>query len=374
MPQRLKVCHIIPTLVHGGAEKQMALLAQNLDPERFEVEVVVLTHSGPYEQTLRDSGVGVHMINKRWKFDPFAYQRLAKVVQTLKPDIVHTWLFAGNSYGRLAASRAKVPVIVAGERCVDPWKSKWQLWIDRQQLSVTDCVATNTSAVTDFYQSKGLPTEKFKVIPNAVSAPTGPRLTREELCDRLNIPRRGRIVGAVGRLWQQKGYRDLIWAAELLRVAYQDVWIVIVGDGPDLAKLQHYRDLSGAQDAVKFVGHRNDASQLMSAFDVLWNGSLYEGQSNTILEAMALGIPVVASDIPGTRDIFQHNESGLLYRLGDVESLTRVTNELLRVDERRQAIGDAAAARVHEHFSLQRMVSSYEALYTELYERKRPTQ
>ncbi len=123
-------------------------------------------------------------------------------------------------------------------------------------------------------------------------------------------------MGAVGRLWKQKGYRDLVWAAELLRLAYEDVWFVVIGDGPERKYLQTMRDKYGAQDAVRFVGHRGDASELLSAFDILWNGSLYEGQSNTILEAMSRGVPVIASDIPGNRDLVVPHQTGYLYALG----------------------------------------------------------
>lgn len=368
---RIKVCQVIPTLVQGGAEKQMSLLAAHLDPERFEVDVIVLTHSGPYEQVLRDAGIRVHMIGKRLKFDPFAYRRLSKKIREIAPDVVHTWLFAGNSYGRLAAHNNAVPVIIAGERSVDPWKASWQLAVDKRLLKWTDVVATNTSAITEFYGKQGLPTEKFRVIPNAVDLPEQSRLTREDLFKRLQIQPRGRVVGAVGRLWAQKGYRDLIWAGELLHVAYQDVWFVILGDGPDLKQLQHVRDLTGAQDSVKFVGHRRDALELMSGLDVLWNGSLYEGQSNTILEAMARSVPVVASDIPGTRDLVEHEQTGVLYPLGDVEALTKATNVLLRDDARRQAMGEAARSRVESEFSLQKMVASYERLYWDTVAEKR---
>ncbi|GAB5406679.1 MAG: glycosyltransferase [Aureliella sp.] len=367
---RIKVCQIIPTLVQGGAEKQMTLLSKHLDRERFDVEVIVLTHTGPYEKDIQDAGIKLHFINKRWKFDPFAYRRLSKTIAQIAPDVVHTWLFAGNSYGRVAAKRNRVPVVVAGERSVDPWKASWQFAVDRKLLGSTDCIATNTSAVTHFYGQKGLNTDKFRVIPNAVESPQMPGLSREEVYQRLKIPPRGRLVGAVGRLWAQKGYRDLIWAGELLHVAYQDVWFVIIGEGPDLSQLQHFRDLSGAKDSVKFAGHRTDATDLMSGLDVLWNGSLYEGQSNTILEAMARGVPVVASDIPGNRDLMEHDRSGILYPLGDVETLTKATNVLLRSDDLRASMGAAAAQRVKQVFSLEQMVRSYDQLYTELHAKK----
>ncbi len=368
---RLKVVQIIPTLVQGGAEKQMALLAANLDPARFDSQVIVLTHSGPLEQELRDRGVPVHLIGKSGKLAPRAYLRLKAKLRQLAPDVVHTWLFAANCYGRYAAYRNRTPVIIAGERCVDPWKTSAHFWIDRWLQKITTRIATNTPAVINFYKQHGLDAAGFCVIPNAIVPSNAPKISRSELFEQLRLPPRGRVVGAVGRLWKQKGYPDLIWAAELLRVAFRDVWVVILGDGPELQRLQQLRDKYGADNAVRFVGHRPDAIELMSGFDVLWNASRYEGQSNTILEAMAQGIPVVASDIPGNRDLVVPDETGHLFQLGEPSQLTRLTNNLLLDPERLARFGSNSRARVAEHFSLEKMVASYEQLYIREYERVR---
>src|SRR5262245_27857652 len=157
----IRLLHIIPTLVRGGAEKQLTLLAAGLPRDQFDVHVAVLTHSGPLEATLHHAGVPVTLIGKHWKFDPLSYWRLRKLMKTLRPDIVHTWLFAANAYGRQAAYSAGVPHIVAGERCVDPWKSAWQLAIDRALARCTERIVTNSTGVKDFYAGRGLPAEKL---------------------------------------------------------------------------------------------------------------------------------------------------------------------------------------------------------------------
>ena len=107
----------------------------------------------------------------------------------------------------------------------------------------------------------------------------------------------------------------------------------------------------------------------MSGFDLLWNGSLYEGQSNTILEAMSLGVPVVASDIPGNRDLVVEGETGSLFDLGDIETLVKCSNQLLRDDAKRDQYGAAAKRRIQQHFALEKMISAYEQLYSELHDK-----
>lgn len=364
MPTRL--VHIIPTLDQGGAEKQLCLLCAHLDRQKYDTHVIVLTHTGPREAALRQAGIPVHFINKRAKFDPLAYRRLKAKLADLRPDIVHTWLFAANAYGRAAAKAVGVPVIIAGERSVDPWKHSWQIFIDKWLMKSTTAVITNTSAITEFYASRGVSTDRFVVIPNAVEPFTGQRLTREQAYARLNIAPRSKLVLAIGRLWPQKGYQDLIWAGELMAVAHGDAWLVIVGDGPQRERLQQFRDDTRADNTVRFVGERTDARELLSAADLLWNGSLYEGQSNTILEAMSQGVPVIASDIPGNRDLVVHEQTGYLFPLGDINNLTRYSTRLLQDEPLWASMSQASAIRAREEFSLDRMVQRHDETYQRL--------
>jgi glycosyltransferase involved in cell wall biosynthesis len=348
----------------------MSLLASHLPKDRFESHVVVLTHSGPFEEELLSQGVPVHLIRKRFKADLMAYLRLKNTLAQLKPDIVHTWLFAANSYGRQIAHSLGVPVIVAGERCVDPWKKSWHGWVDRYLMKKTDCIATNSRAIQDFYAGRGLPSDRFQIIPNAVLPSTAEPMDKQSLCQRLGLPYRKYIVGAIGRLWVQKGYPDLVWAAELLRVAIKDVWFLIIGDGPERERLMELRDQYRSDDVVRFAGHRRDSQELLTAFDLLWNGSLYEGQSNTILEAMQAGVPVIATDIPGNRELVLSGQTGYLYPPGDVGQLARLSYNLLIDEERRRRMSAEGRDRVKQYFSLENMVQQYADLYRRLYENR----
>lgn len=360
---KLRVCLIIPTLDQGGAEKQISLLARGLDCTVFEAIVIVLTRSGPRERELLESGIAVHHINKRAKLDPFAWLRLRKLLKQLKPDIVHTWLFAANAYGRTAAWSARVPVILGSERSVDPWKNAFQFWIDRCLAKRTQGLTANSQGTIDFYQQHGLDSKSFHLIPNGIEPIEPSTLTRAQACERMGVSADRRIILSVGRLWAQKGYKDLLWAAELLRVMREDICYVIIGDGPDRERLELYRDNIRGASQIFFLGARTDVYELLPHCDILWNGSLYEGQSNVILEAMQSGVAVIATDIPGNRELIEHDRTGLLYSLGNVDELTRYSNQLLNDEPRRKRITTNALQHVQQEHSVAQMISRHEDLF-----------
>ncbi len=360
---KLRVCFIIPTLDQGGAEKQLSLLSRGLDRDAFEAIVIVLTHTGPREQELVDSGIEIHHINKRAKLDPFAWLRLRRLLRKLKPDIVHTWLFAANAYGRIAALFANVPVILGSERSVDPWKNGLQFWIDRLLAKRTHGITANSQGTIDFYHDHGIDKKWFELIPNGIEPFAPNTMSRSQACAEMGVPLDKRIILSVGRLWAQKGYKDLLWAAELLRVMREDICYVIIGDGPDRERLELYRDNIRGASQIFFLGHRTDARELLPHCDILWNGSLYEGQSNVILEAMQAGVAVIASDIPGNRELIEQDRTGLLYPVGNVDELTRMTNQILNDETRRKSMTTNAQQHIMKEHSVEQMISRHENLY-----------
>lgn len=361
-----RILQIIPTLDRSGAEKQLVLLAAGLPRDEFEVHVAALTRGGPLAEDLQAAGIPLTIIGKRWKADPLAYLRLAQHIAAVQPDLVQTWLFAANAYGRWAARRAGVPRIVASERCVDPWKSGYELALDRFLAKKTDRIVVNSSGVSEFYISQGLPAEKFLLIPNAISAAPPSSVSRQQLLDELKLPHDARLIGAVGRLWPQKRLKDLIWAADLLKVVRDDVHLLIVGDGPERDRLERYRYQVRIEDRVHFLGQRHDVPRLMPHFDVLWLGSGYEGLPNVVMEAMACGVPVVASDISGNRDLVLPGKTGFLAPVGDRAGFARHTLTILEDPLLARRLGAAGRKRIEEDYTVDKMVRRYAHLYREL--------
>lgn len=365
-----RIVLLIPTLDRSGAEKQFTLLATRLPKDEFDVTAVALTRGGPLAEELSSAGVPLVVIGKRSKFDPFAFFRLRSELRRLQPDILHTWLFAANAYGRMGVRTVPQAKVVVSERCVDNWKAGWQLWLDRRLIGRTDRLVGNSPSVVEFYRDLGVPEEKLSCIPNGIDTgevppPHDPQ-RRESMLRELGFPSDAFVVGYVGRLAKQKRVEDLIWAVETLRQIRPKLRSVIVGDGPERERLEQFAHDVGVWDHVRFLGHRENASQWLELFDVFCLASSFEGMSNSVMEAMSAGKPVLASDIPANRELVVHGETGFLIKLADTVGIMQFLRRCIDEPGLAEKLGTAGHRRIQQFFGVQRMVDAYADIYRAL--------
>ena len=361
-----RILHIIPTFERAGAQKQLLALSCGLVRDGFDVHVMALEGGGPIAAEFRAVGIATIVIGKRLKLDPVAFVRLVQQIKVLQPDLVHTWLYSAGTYGRAAARAAGVKHIVAGEYRVDRWKSTWQWMVDRRLARFTDRYAVNSGAIQDYCVEHGLPAEKFVVIPNGVEPARASDVSRAGLLEELHCPPNARLIGVVGRLNSQKRVKDLIWAADLLRVLHDNLRLLVIGDGPERAVLERFARLASDLDHIRFLGERDDVWRIMPHLDVLWNGSGYEGQANAVMEAMAAGVPVVASDIPGNRELVVHGETGYLVPIAGRAARARHTDQIFNDAALATRLGAAGKQRMLEQFTIDANIDRYEALYRQI--------
>lgn len=363
----LNVLQLIPTLDRSGAEKQMVLLAKGLPRDRFRVEVAALTRLGPLEAELREAGIPVTLIGKRLKVDPFALGRLVGLLKRGRFDVVQTWIFAADVYGRVAARRAGTPVVVTAEMAVDRWKSGWHLRVDRHLARGTDRVVGNSDAVVAFYRDSGIPADKLAMIPSGIAdeePPPGvdPSAVRAELGIAPDAP----LALFVGRLAPQKAVDDLLAACDLLGHVQPDLHTLIVGDGPLRDRLVSLARSYALDGRVTFLGHRDDVPRLLAASDLLVLPSLYEGLPNVVLEAMRFRKPVVATAAPGTTELVVDGLTGSLVPMRHPPSLARAIRDIVRDPALARRMGEAGRARVEAEFRASTMIDRFAHLYEDI--------
>ncbi len=361
-----RILQIIPSLDRAGAEKQLALLVQGLPRNEFDVHVCALTCGGPLCSELEQANIPVHILGKRWQIDPITAWKLHRLLYHLRPDLVHTWMFTANSYGRALAVFSGAENIVASEQCAGYWTGKYALALDRYLARWTDKIIVNSQGVYDFYATRGIDTAKLELIANGLPEYAPSRLTRRELLSDLSLPPDSKLVAAIGRLCPRKRIRDAIWAAELLKAIRDDVHILIIGDGPQRYQLERFCNNIEILDRVHFLGPRNDVDQILAHLDVLWLASSHEGVPDIIMESMAAGVPVVATDIPGNRELVKHNTTGYLFPVGDRAALASWTNHLLDNPEQSQDMGKAGSAALKNKYPVETLVQRYATVYRQL--------
>lgn len=365
-----KVLQLIPTLDRSGAEKQAAILARGLPRDRFRVEVAALTRLGPLAEELEAAGVPVTLIGKRLKIDPFCLGRIVRFIRDKKFDVVHTWIFAANCYGRVAARRAGVRVVVTSEMAVDLWKGRGHFAIDRRLARITDRIVGNSQAVVDFYRDQGIPSDKLAMIRSGIEPFDPPAIDRAEVRGEFGVSSDQPLVVYAGRLAPQKGLDDLLFALDLLQHVMPDVRTLIVGAGPLRTELEELARMHKLEDKVRFLGHREDVPRLFSAADVVVLPSLYEGLPNVVLEAMMCGKPVVATSAPGTTEVVVDGETGLLVPPRKPAEITRALRAIILDPERAAAIGRAGRERALADFTATAMIDRFAQLYQEIYNQK----
>ena len=362
----LNVLQLIPTLDRSGAEKQMVLLAKGLPRDRFRVEVATLTRLGPFEAELKEAGIPVTAIGKHFKLDPIALIRLVRFLKVKAFDVVQTWIFAANAYGRVASRIAGVPVVVVAEMAVDLWKGRADCFVDRRLSAWCDRLVGNSHAVVDFYRGLGVPDDRLAMIYSGIADLEPPPVDSGAIRTSFGFAVDAPLVLFAGRLADQKRVADLLKAVDLLQHIQPNIRTIIAGDGPLRDQLEETAQGYHLDGRVRFLGHRDDLPQLLAAADVVVLPSEYEGLPNVVLEAMRFRKPVVATAAPGTTEAVVDGQTGLLVPIGSTSLLARAIRDIVRNPTLATRLGDAGRARIEALFCADTMVAQFAELYENL--------
>jgi sugar transferase (PEP-CTERM/EpsH1 system associated) len=301
----------------------------------------------------------------------FPVFRLARIMRRYRPHIVHSrnW---GSIESVFAARLARVPVVIHSEHGYKlemlngvPLRQKM---MRRAAYTLCDAVFTVTGELRNFHARQvGISPDRIRVIHNGVDTKLFTPGSDLRLREQLNIPSGRLVIGTVARMVPIKDHGTLLRAAELLITKGLDIHLLLAGGGPLLESYREYvRNSNALIDRVVFTGRSENVPDVLRAIDVFVLPSTSEGMSNTILEAMASGLPVVATGVGGNGEVVEEGQTGWLFPPGDAPALAGRLDELALDRERLRAAGKAGRQRVLKYFSLHGMVRNYENLYMEL--------
>jgi glycosyltransferase involved in cell wall biosynthesis len=363
--RKTRVLLLLYTLEAAGAEKVVLTLAGHLDRRRFEPLVCGL-RGGRLLEAFRALGVPVVVIGKRRRLDPGALWRLYRLVRRERVDVLHSHNFSANLWGRLVGLLAGVPTLIATEHTVSSVKSPLQRWLDRLLARPTARIIAVSRRVQESHvREEAIPAGRFTVVYNGLPAfgpaptPDGARAIRSS----LRVADGEFAVTTVGRLEPPKGHEVLLRAAPRILAAAPAARFVLVGEGSLGPALRRLADALGVAHAVRFVGVRSDVRSVLAVSDLCLIPSLREGFSVTMLEAMSVGAPIVATDVGGNAEAIVSGESGLVVPPGDPAAIAAAAVTLLLDREAARALGAAARRRFEAHFTLERMIAETERLY-----------
>ena len=366
--RKLKILHVIGQLGLGGAEKQLLGLCARMDATRYENRVLCYWHMPDgLESEFEKSGIKAVLLHKTSMSLGRFFLRLRHEVKTFAPDIVHTWLYSANFWGRWAAVTCGVPHVVASDRSekggVGPLYRIYEKLLARRTVRLV-----NSVAVARFLEREcGLPLADTKVIHNAVDIPNHDRaVSRKEIRSELGVPPSQKLVVMVARQTWEKNYPMFVSVGARLCRFRDDVTFVSVGRGMMMDELMGLAATLGVGNKVRFVGQRDDVPRWLGAADVFCFTSNTEGFPNAVLEAMAAALPVVSTDFPSAREVIANDDIGVIVPLGDEEAMVERVERLLEDEASRHCMGKAAAAWVQEHYSWDKLVTTMQAFYSDL--------
>lgn len=359
----------------GGGERLAMQTAVGLDPSRFQRTLCVTRWEPGRDdepearraiEELRAANVRLLTLPRRSKASMWAFSPLWALLRRERIDVLHAHKFGSNVWGTILGRAARVPVVIAHEHSWSYERQPLRRLVDRELIGrgVDAFVAVSEDDRRRMIAIEGVREDRIVVVPNGIpAAPPGEgRGVREE----LGIGAEDTVIGAVARLWPVKELDLLVHAAAPLSKRFQGLRVVLVGDGPERARLERLVVELGLERVVRLLGERSDVSDVLAALDLAVLTSRREGSPLAVIEYMAAGLPVVATRVGGIPDLIEHGMHGLLVGPGDVEGFVGAIGALLSDRELARSMGAHARERQLREFDLAGMIRRLEGLYEEI--------
>lgn len=364
----MDIVHFVENLERGGLERTVVDLVAAQREAGHRCRVVCLYEPGLLASELIDQGVEVEACRKGAGLDWAGMQRVRASLRRSRGAVLHTHNATAHYHAVLAAWGLPLRCVVSTRHgMVLANASSRKEWLYRRSMLRTDYVVGVCEAARKCFADHGVrPRRDLLVIPNGIRLERFAAATagaRAELALELGWPHDSRIIGTVGRLHPVKDQSRLLRALHSLRAMVPEAVLAIIGDGRMREELEVETDRLGLRDAVRFLGDRSDVPRLLAGMEVFALSSLSEGYSIALLEACAAGLPIVATDVGGNREIVRDGHNGRLVAAADPDALAAALGEVLRDREVAGRMGGAGREWVLEQGSFQTMAERYARVY-----------
>lgn len=357
------VLHLIETSGPGGAEKVLIRLVENLDRSRYR-SLVCLLRDGWLKAQLQSRGIETIVNPQHRSLDFHWLFRLARLLRNRSIHVMHAHEFAMNVYGSILSRMTGIPIVATVHGKNYYW-SKWRRCLAYQFVARQSVMVAVSEDLRQFVtQRLAIHPDNIRVVHNGV------HLRQHAVSDRRNTIRKEMgingsqpCIGTVGNLYAVKGQTYLLRACAAVAKEFPDFVLLVAGRGEQLESLEEEARSLGIERNVRFLGFREDVPALLDAIDVFVLPSVSEGLPVSILEAMARGKAVVASNIGGIPEVVKDGMTGYLVPPSDPEALTAKILLFLHHPQLAADMGESGRKRVQEAFSLDKMVQEYQSLY-----------
>jgi glycosyltransferase involved in cell wall biosynthesis len=372
---KINVVHLVEELTIGGLEKTLTAVVLNLNKKKYNVSVWCLREGGFFADKLVKEGIDVNILHISTSRNPLSIYKLYRLLKSHKFDIIHTHAYSAGTIGRMSAFLAGVPVIISHNQNIYNYYNKYYHFVERLLSYITDGIICVSDVVKKFAnETQGIDTKKLVTIYNgienvrSVSGKETSGLRKE-----LGIPVNYSVIGTIAQFSEKKGLGYLIRSASILLKLRKDVNFLLVGDGTIMGELKQLCHNLKIGENVIFAGERGDIPEMLSLIDIFVLPSIREGLPLAILEAMACGKPVIATNVGGVPEVIKNGINGILVQPKDPDALHNAMKELLNDAAKRKKMGREGMDICAKSFSSKVMVDRIEELYETLLERKMKT-
>jgi glycosyltransferase involved in cell wall biosynthesis len=367
---RKRIIHIAKVTGIHGTEKHLLHLLPELNKD-FEIIFLILTEPArpvqEYFDLLKKQGIAANNIRIRFDIDPFCFRKIYSLLKELRPGLVHTHLIHGDMYGIAAAGLAGIKTIVSTKHNDDVFRRNIFFRTLNSFLNRRVCrVITISNWIRHFIKEvESVAPEKIQTIYYGLAEITQDN-PKESIRDEMGFGNREVVLGIIARLVEQKGHQYLVEAFSQAYKQTPHIRLIIVGDGKLRDRLESFVQEKKLEGVIRFTGHRNNVEEILNSIDIFVHPSLWEGFGLAILEAMAMGKPVIATNASAIPELVENSVTGLLVPPRDSRSLAQAIIKLSSDEGLRKRFGQAARERTRKLFSVDSMVKKTKDLYNDL--------